>query len=62
MRRAEPERLLAPRLDRIGDDDRLGPGDASALDDELPDTAGADDEGDASGLCARREERRRRRP
>ena len=58
MRRAEPERLLAPRLDRVGDDDRLGARDACALDDELADAAGADDERDAARLRARREQDR----
>ena len=56
VRRAEPQRLLAPRLDRVDDDDRLGSRDACALDDELPDAAGADHEHDAARLGAGREQ------
>ena len=56
VRRAEPERLLAPRLDRVDDDDRLGACDACALDDELADAAGADHERDAARLGAGREQ------
>ena len=53
---AEPERLLATRLDGIDDDDRLGARDPCALDDELADAAGADHEHDAARLGASREQ------
>ena len=56
VRGAEPQRLLAARLDRVDDDDRLGAGDPRALHDELAHAARADHERDAARLRARREQ------
>ena len=50
MRRAEPQRLLAPPFERIDGDDRHGAGDPRTLDHELPDSARADDEDRRAGL------------
>ena len=44
MRSAELGRAISSRVDRIGDDDHLGPRDAGSLDAELADAAGPDDQ------------------
>ena len=56
--RAEPERLLAARLDRVDDEDLRCAGDPRALDDELPDAAGADHERGEARLRPRRVQHR----
>ena len=53
-RRAEGECLLAPRFDRIDDEDFGRVGDPRSLDDELADAAGADHERREAGLRTRR--------